>query len=114
MTGTTAFALVLSAASELAIPVIVIGEYRFGICRSRYRDQYEAMFDGFLARCRILTVDRDTAKFYAAVRLELREAGTPIPVNDLWIAALCRQHAMNIMSRDTHFDYVARVNRVGW
>jgi tRNA(fMet)-specific endonuclease VapC len=50
----------------------------------------------------------------AAIRLELKRAGTPIPANDLWIAALCRQHAYNLLSRDRHFDRVSDLHRIGW
>jgi predicted nucleic acid-binding protein len=58
--------------------------------------------------------DERTALQYAAIRLELKRAGTPIPVNDLWIAALCRQHGCDIVSRDRHFDSVPGLRRVSW
>jgi predicted nucleic acid-binding protein len=32
----------------------------------------------------------------------------------LWIAALARQHAIPVMSRDTHFDFVGGVRRLSW
>jgi predicted nucleic acid-binding protein len=48
------------------------------------------------------------------VRSELRDRGRPIPVNDVWIAALARQHTLPILSRDTHFDEVAGIQRIGW
>jgi len=38
----------------------------------------------------------------------------PIPTNDLWIAALCRQHSLSLLSRDRHFDLVAGIKRIGW
>ena len=45
---------------------------------------------------------------------ELRQAKTPIPENDVGIAALARQHALPLLSRDAHFDCVAGVRRIGW
>jgi predicted nucleic acid-binding protein len=44
----------------------------------------------------------------------LRAAGTPIPGNDMWIAALSRQHAMPVISRDSHFDFVGGLRRRTW
>jgi predicted nucleic acid-binding protein len=55
-------------------------------------------------RCPCIGIE--TAHHYAAIRLELRTAGSPIPANDVWIAALSRQRAMSVMSRDRHFDAV--------
>lgn len=54
----------------------------------------------------ILPVDEATAKAYSEVRDELRQKGRPIPENDIWIAALARQHGQPVVSRDGHFDYV--------
>ena len=62
----------------------------------------------------VLVVDAETARAYALIRRELKEAGKPIPDNDLWIAALVRQHALPLLSNDTHFDYVKGLTRTGW
>ena len=58
--------------------------------------------------------DSETARQYATIRKELKEAGTPIPWHDLWIAAQARQHFLPILSRDTHFDYVRGITRLTW
>ena len=52
--------------------------------------------------------------FHSSIRTELKKAGTPIPSNDVWIAALCRQHSLPLVSRDRHFDCVAGIKRVEW
>jgi predicted nucleic acid-binding protein len=59
-------------------------------------------------------VGRVTAQHYAEVRDELRRRGRPIPENDVWIAALAREHAQPVVSRDEHFDHVVGIRRVGW
>ena len=41
-------------------------------------------------------------------------AATEIPSNDIWIAALCRQHSLPLLSRDRHFDLVPGIRRIGW
>lgn len=59
---------ILQAAAELAIPVIVLGEYRYGISQSRHRRRYEAWLKGLLASCRVLLIDEATSEEYASVR----------------------------------------------
>lgn len=105
---------ILSTASELALPVVVIGEYRFGMALSRRRDWYQKWLNEFIQDCRVLSVDVGTTHHYAEIRVELRKSGTPIPVNDAWIAALSRQHGLPILSRDQHFDLVPRLQRIQW
>jgi tRNA(fMet)-specific endonuclease VapC len=104
----------LGRASEVALPVIVTGEYRFGILQSRRRREYEGWLAEMIAACRLLTVTEETAQQYAELRLELKTAGTPLPSNDVWIAALARQHGLPILSRDAHFDVVRGLRRIAW
>ncbi len=105
---------VVDSADAVEVSVISLGEFRFGIAQSRHRADYERWLLENLLFYRILDVDRETAAAYAEIRLELKQAGRPIPVNDLWIAALCRQHGLPILSRDRHFDAVKGLRRVGW
>jgi tRNA(fMet)-specific endonuclease VapC len=56
----------------------------------------------------------NTAMHYAEIILELKRKGKLIPTNDLWIAALCRQHSLSLLSRDRHFDLVAGTKRISW
>jgi tRNA(fMet)-specific endonuclease VapC len=98
----------------IAIPVIVLGEYLFGVAQSRRRIEYEQWINRNLRNLRVLDITAQTASQYADLRLELKRSGTPIPANDVWIAALCRQHALPLLSQDRHFDRVAGVSRVGW
>ena len=105
---------IVSEAREIAIPVIVAGEFAFGIAQSRHREAYERSLQRMLERCTVLDIGIETARHYAAIRQELRVAGRPIPANDVWIAALSRQHAIPIMSRDSHFDFVSGLRRQIW
>src|SRR5581483_9562744 len=97
---------VLSEAEQLAIPVIVLGEYRYGIAQSRYKNRYTNWLDAFIPDCMVLNINDETTHRYAAINLELKQMGKPIPTNDLWISALCRQYALPILSNDRHFDVV--------
>jgi tRNA(fMet)-specific endonuclease VapC len=112
--GDPLLAPLLRKAAQIAIPVIVLGEYRYGISHSRDRRQYEEWLTEYLQNFRILEVEVRTTIPYGAVRSELKKAGTPIPSNDVWIAALCRQHALPLLSRDRHFDLVPGIQRVHW
>jgi tRNA(fMet)-specific endonuclease VapC len=105
---------VLAGAEQMVIPVIVLGEYRHGIAQSRNRASYENWLAGLLHDCMVLDVQEPTTHYYAEITLELKRKGTPIPTNDIWIAALCRQHSLPLLSRDRHFDLVAGTKRIGW
>jgi tRNA(fMet)-specific endonuclease VapC len=104
----------LASAQQLAIPVTVIGEYRFGIAQAVRGARHKAWLENFIGQCLVLDITDDTTHYYAAIRLELKKLGRPIPVNDLWIAALCRQHNFALLSRDRHFDVVSGVHRIEW
>ncbi|MFT3906335.1 MAG: type II toxin-antitoxin system VapC family toxin [Steroidobacteraceae bacterium] len=97
-----------------AIPVIVLGEFRYGIAQSRHRDEYEAWLASHLSDFEILPVTEDTSSAYAELRGTLKRIGRPIPANDAWIAALALQHRLPILSRDAHFDGVPDLARESW
>ncbi len=96
------------------LPVVVIGEYQFGILGSKRRKKLEQAFERLESQSIVLRCDRETADMYAAIRHGLKMRGRPIPENDLWIAALARQHALEIVSQDPHFDHVEGIRRIGW
>jgi predicted nucleic acid-binding protein len=112
--GEPAVVAQVNRANQAALPVIVLGEYRYGIGGSRRRTEYETWLDEFLAASQILDITEATTVVYAKVRAELTRAGTPIPSNDLWIAALCRQHRMPILTRDGHFGKVPGLTLLTW
>jgi predicted nucleic acid-binding protein len=97
-----------------AIPVIVLGEFRYGVAESRHRAVYEAWLEAHLSHFEILTITDKTATAYAGLRVALRRLGRPIPANDAWIAALALQHRLPVLSRDAHFDAVAGIERRTW
>jgi predicted nucleic acid-binding protein len=104
----------IGTADELHIPVIVLGEYRFGIATSRRRREYEAWLVRGRAFWNVLPAVEDTATHYASIRQQLKKAGDPLPANDVWIAALARQHDLPVLSRDAHFDAVPGLIRLSW
>jgi tRNA(fMet)-specific endonuclease VapC len=105
---------VLRMQARATIPVIVLGEFRYGIAQSRHRRTYEAWLKSELRHFDILAITDLTAEAYATLRVELKKSGHPIPANDAWIAALAVQHRLPILSRDMHFDAVPGVSRQDW
>lgn len=107
-------AILAASRTELALPVVVIGEYRYGIAQSNRSAILARWFEDLIAGSFVLDVVDETTHHFAAVSLELRRIGKPIPDNDIWIAALCRQHNLPLLSRDRHFDVVRNLKRIGW
>ncbi len=105
---------IIEQSRELSLPVIVLGEFRFGIVVSKRRREYEAWLVRDLSLFRVLPVIEETSIHYAAIRSELKASGSPIPANDAWIAALGRQHRLPIVSQDGHFDSVKNIDRRTW
>ncbi len=97
---------VLNKAEELYIPLIVLGEFRYGVLRSARKREYEEWLKNQLKLFQILHLSENTTIQYAKIRLELRENGTPIPENDIWIASLSREHSLPVITRDKHFSYI--------
>ena len=112
--GDAAVGDMLRRQPRACIPVIVLGEFRYGIAQSRHRAAYEAWLDSELPHFDVLPVTAETAVAYAALRVALKRNGTPIPANDAWIAALASQHRLPVLSRDQHFDAVPHLVRQGW
>ncbi len=112
--GVTALRRPLRSADRLVVPSVVLGEFYFGVRQSRHRSRYEAWLRQYLPYTEVATVTSGTADAYADIRLELKEAGSPISPNDFWIAALARQHGLAVLSNDGDFDLVQGVRRIAF
>ena len=104
----------IEAQPFLCLPVVVLGEFRFGLRGSRKRSVIEPQLDFLEQTVRVLDITRETATVYATVRFELKQRGKPIPENDVWIASLARQHGLSVMSQDVHFDAIPGIQRLCW
>ena len=112
--GDASIAEILGAEERHHLPAVVIGEYRYGLLRSRHRGRLGRLLDLLIQESITLPIDVDTSVHYANVREDLRQRGRPIPENDIWVSALSLQYGLPIVSRDTHFDEVAGVARLEW
>ncbi len=104
---------VLRSAERIWMPFPVIAELRAGFACGRLSQQNERVLNQFLNRPRvaILFPDEQTLFHYARLFAQLRSQGTPIPINDLWIAALIQQHNVPLYTRDRHFDTLPQLLR---
>ncbi len=105
---------ILGSQHRVAIPVIVLGEFRCGIMGSKHRKTYEEWLNAHLRHFDLLAITAETTVPYAALRATLKRLGRPIPANDAWIAALAVQYRLPILSRDERFDELSGVQRIGW
>jgi tRNA(fMet)-specific endonuclease VapC len=112
--GTAAVGDILRRESRAVLPVIVLGEFLYGIAQSRDRAAYEDWLAMNLPRFELLPVEEQTATHYARLRVGLRQSGQPIPSNDAWIAALALQHDLPVLTRDRHFESVAGLRLRIW
>ncbi len=101
-------------ADQVWLPFIVVGELRAGFAVGTQGPRNEAVLRRFLLKpgVGILYADEQTTHHYASVYRQLRKQGTPIPTNDMWIAALVLENSLVLCARDTHFDALAQITRV--
>ena len=103
----------LGQCDEVWIPLVVLAEMKAGFLGGSQQSRNEAVLRAFLAKptVGILLPARETAEHYARLFVQLKRAGTPIPDNDLWIAALALEHDLQLITRDEHFEQVPQLLR---
>jgi len=101
---------IVDEAEWLGIPSVVIGELWVGFLGSGQRRRNAAELREFLANPVVeeLVVDREVARIYAEILVSLREVGTPLPANDIWIAATAARAGATVLTYDSHFDAIQR------
>lgn len=90
----------------------VIGEFASGITATRHGEESRRAFEEFLRNPAVeeLPTTSSTALAYAQVYRSLKNQGTPIPTNDIWIAAAALEHGYPLLTRDRHFRNVQGIN----
>jgi tRNA(fMet)-specific endonuclease VapC len=104
----------LNETGAIYLPTVVLGELHYGACRSPNKERTLQRIELFLSAVIILGVDGQTSPLYGQMKAELMTNGMIIPDNDLWIAALARQHDLPVASRDAHFGHVPRLDWLKW
>ena len=116
MRGDPASARLLRQSEQLVLPVVVIGEllagFKGGGRERGNKDQLYAFAQ--TERVRVADVTTSTAEFYSLVLNQLREKGTPIPTNDIWIAAITIEQGAGLATTDSHFRKIEGLYLVEW
>ena len=104
----------LAVADAVFLPFVVLGELRAGFALGRRSAENERVLRSFLLKdgVEVLYAEDQTMHHYARAFRQLRSQGTPIPTNDLWIAALVLQHDLVLHDRDRHFEHLPQIVRV--
>ncbi len=101
-------------ADVIILPVTVIGELLYGALNSTKTRSNEKFVHEFAGYSLVMQINESVAARYARVRFTLKRQGTPIPENDIWIAAACLDLKVPILSRDDHFKQVPGLNVISW
>jgi len=102
---------ILETAEAIYLPFPVLGELRAGFAAGSHGPENERSLRRFLMQngVSVLFADEQTTYQYASLFRQLRAQGTPIPTNDIWIAALVLQHDLALYARDRHFDHLPQL-----
>jgi tRNA(fMet)-specific endonuclease VapC len=96
---------------RIIVPAVVLGELLGGFAAGTRADRNGAELEEFLASPRVVValVGETAAECYGAIYSFLQKAGTPVPTNDLWIAASVMEHGALLLTADTHFDRIPQI-----
>jgi tRNA(fMet)-specific endonuclease VapC len=102
---------VAQEADEVYLPFPVLGELRAGFALGHQRRENEQVLQRFLSKpgVDVLYATDSTTLNYASLFRQLRHQGTPIPANDIWIAALVLENALLLCTRDRHFEHLPQI-----
>ncbi len=112
--GNEEVATLLDQAKFVGVSTIALGELRTGFLLGGRRERNEAELEVFLDHpaVEILQVDAEVSRRYAEIVVDLRQAGTPVPTNDIWIAAIAARNGTTVLTCDDHFKRISRVGSV--
>ena len=104
----------IAIADRVVMPVIVLGELYHGFHKGLQSAQNLARLHEFLSepQVEVMPATRRSAEIYGEFLVGLQQRGTPLPTNDIWIAAMAHECAGRLISRDAHFDFLPQVARV--
>ncbi len=101
----------LQQAEEIVVNPVVLGELLAGFLAGKHEKKNRTILQDFLSstRMKVVEIDEETSERYAAIVNQLRIKGTPIPTNDLWIAATAMQHGLKVVTTDKHYLEVPQI-----
>ena|SRR3990167_2412256 len=107
-TGNATVTKLIASASEIGLPIIVLGEIYYGIFDGVLKHKNNTTLSNFFTNTRVevLSIDETTAKIFGEIATELKAIGKPIQQNDMWIAAMCKQHDFTLLTADKGFTNI--------
>lgn len=114
MAGESSIRQRVAESERILLHIVVAGELYFGAERSGRRLQNVQRVDELLAVSNVVTTTVETARNYGRIKTALRRKGTPIPDNDIWIAAAALEFGASVATRDAHFDAIENILIVRW
>lgn len=96
------------------LPVFALGELYLGAECSGRKDFHYDQIKTFLKIAMVLNAGEQTALIYSRLKADLKIIGTPIPENDIWIAAIAQEHSLPLVTRDIHFTYLPDLKILSW
>lgn len=107
---------ILEECEQIIVPIIVVGELLSGFMQGIRFDKNNRELDEFLKQPGVLSHKITTADAgrYASLVKSLRQAGTPLPMNDVWIAAVALAYGGRILTRDIHFNKIPGIMPIRW
>jgi tRNA(fMet)-specific endonuclease VapC len=101
----------IAEARVVYLPAVVIGELEAGFRLGRRAEENRVVLSEFLAEPFVVVapVTAQVARRYGQIFAQLRRAGTPIPVNDIWIAACTFEAAGHLLTFDTDFERIPQL-----
>jgi tRNA(fMet)-specific endonuclease VapC len=91
-----------------------LGELYYEALNSSKKESNLEKIEGFKEEIYLLDSDEFTARVYGEVKKRLKDKGTPIPENDIWIAAVAMQYNLTLVTRDNHFRHVDGLQVEKW
>ena len=112
--GNEEVAALLDRAELVGVPTVALGELRTGFLLGNKQQRNETELQTFLDNpvVEVVSVDSETSRHYAEIVAELRRAGTPVPTNDIWIAAIAARSGTTVLTCDDHFERIGRVGSI--
>ena len=102
---------IIDGADWLGVPAVVLGELETGFRLGGRREYNQSILREFLANPVVeeVAIDHGIAGAYAGLVVYLRKAGTPVPTNDIWIAATAMRRDSTLLTYDRHFERLPQV-----
>ncbi len=104
----------IDSVASICLPAIVLGELLYGAINSAKPEKNEYDIILFANNSNLMAIEEAAAIRYARVRYDLKKKGSPIPENDIWIAALCLGQSVPLLSNDVHFEKINELEVINW